>query len=355
MAKISINQDSLKPKREWKRHKVKEGSNIFRFLPPFGDDSNGYPYRKWMVIWGLNDPESGRMRPYASPITSAEKACPVMEYVEALKKKVEAKKSLLQASGTSESEIKEALKPLNKVISNLRPKTVYAWNAVDKAGTLGLLEVKPTAQKEIKELMRAYIKDYNQDPTSVNSDPDDSGVWFDIQRSGTGFDTEYKVKKVQTMTKVNGSPSYVDDRSALPDNIVENWQEQAYDLGSIYQVKSYNDLREIFLANLSNILDDCPEAAIAGFDPTTVVTKSDATASNEEATKTQAAPVTKGNGSVSLNLDADDEDDDGDEFETEAVSAPAAAAPATKTKTVVASAPADNDDIFAMADSILND
>ncbi len=146
MAKISINQDSLKPKREWKRHKVKEGSNIFRLLPPFGDESNGYPYRKWMVIWGLNDPESGRMRPYASSITSSEKACPVMEYVDALKKKVEVKKAQLQAAGTSEAEIKEALKPLNKVISNLRPKTVFAWNAVDKAGTLGLLEVKSTAQ-----------------------------------------------------------------------------------------------------------------------------------------------------------------------------------------------------------------
>ena len=349
MAKISINQDSLKAKREWKRHKVKEGSNIFRFLPPFGDESNGYPYRKWMVIWGLNDPESGRMRPYASPIITAEKACPVMEYVEALKKKVETKKAQLQASGTSDSEIKEALKPLNKVIGNLRPKTVYAWNAVDKAGTLGLLEVKPTAQKDIKDLMRGYIKDYNQDPTSVNSEADDSGVWFDIKRSGTNFDTEYKVAKVQNMTKVNGAPTFVDDRSALPENIVENWEEQAYDLSSIYQTKTYAELREIFLANLANVLKECPEAAVPGFDPTTAVTKSDVA----QTTKTEqvaAAPVTKGNGSVGINL-GDDEDDQNEEFE--AASESLASAPATKT--VVANIPADNDDIFAMADNILND
>lgn len=352
MAKISINQDSLKPKREWKRHKVKEGSNIFRFLPPFGEESNGYPYKKWMVIWGLNDPESGRMRPYASSITSSEKACPVMEYVDLLKKKVETKKAQLQAAGTSDAEIKEALKPLNKVISNLRPKTVFAWNAVDKAGILGLLEVKSTAQKDIKNLMRAYIKDYNQDPTSINSEDDDSGVWFDIQRTGTGFDTEYKVVKFQSMTKIEGKPVFVDDREALPENIVQNWEDQAYDLSSIYQVKTYAQLREIFLANLGNVLKDCPEAAVPGFDPTTTVTKSDAAATETEAA-TQT-PAAQGNGSVGLNLG---EDDDA-EADTEAVSGTTtpAAESAPATKTVVANTPpADNDDIFAMADNILND
>ncbi len=342
MANITINQDSLKPKREWKRHKVKEGSNIFRFLPPFGEDSNGYPYRKWMVVWGLNDPESGRMRPYASPITSSEKACPVMEYVDLLKKKVETQKAQLQTAGTSEAEIKNALKPLNKVISNLRPKTVYAWNAVDKAGILGLLEVKSTAQKDIKDLMRAYIKDYNQDPTSVKSDADDSGVWFDIKRTGTGFDTEYKVVKFQTMTKVNGQPAYVDDRTALPESIVENWEDQAYDLSSIYQLKTYDELREILVANIDNVTADCPEALLPGFVTAQGI---------DESQKDQAAAVTpadaagvtvQGTGSIGLNLD----EEDVQAFETSGL---AEAGPVTKMVT------ASDDDVFAMADSILED
>lgn len=342
MAKISINQDSLKPKREWKRHKVKEGSNIFRFLPPFGEESNGYPYKKWMVVWGLNDPESGRMRPYASPITSDERACPIMEYVDALKKKVEAKKAQLQAAGTSDAEIKEALKPLNKVISNLRPKTVYAWNAVDKAGTLGLLEVKSTAQKDIKDLMRKYIKDYNQDPTSINSETDDSGVWFDVQREGTGFDTTYKVVKFQTMTKIDGQPAYIDDREAFPENIVQNWEDQAYDLSSIYQIKTYAELREIFLANLSNVLKDCPEATVPGFDPITVATLSDVAS-------TTTVVVAQGSTPVGLNLG-----DDEDEAVSPVVSRDALATPAPASMPAGA-APVDNDDIFAMADNILND
>jgi hypothetical protein len=329
MAKISINQDALKPKREWKRHKVKEGSNPYRFLPPFGEGSNGYPYRKWMVIWGLCDPESGRMRPYASSITTSEKRCPVMEYVDELRKVVETKKSKLQASGLSDKEIKEQLKPLNRIIGDLRPKTIYAWNAVDKAGTLGILEVKPTAQKQIKDLMRSYIKDYNQDPTSINSDDDDSGVWFDIKRTGTGFDTEYTVVKVQMMTKINGQPTYVDDRGALPDHIRENWEDEAYDLSAIYQIKTYAELREVLDANLKDIVDACPEAALNRFDSPALVadTSTDTT-------------------SVGINLDDDEDEVKEVVSKTDLVSGDA---PAQTTTTK------DDDDIFAMADSILND
>ena len=44
--KIKINLDSLKTRREWRRHKVKDGHNVFRILPPFGEKSNGFPYKK---------------------------------------------------------------------------------------------------------------------------------------------------------------------------------------------------------------------------------------------------------------------------------------------------------------------
>ena len=156
--KIKINMDSLKTRREWKRHKVKDGNNIFRILPPFGDSSNGYPYRKWQIIWGLKDPESGRQRPFASSMTS-EKKCPVTEYVQELKKKAETLKSQLLASGVSEEDSKVRLGALNKLISDLNPKTVYIYNAADRAGDVGLLELKSTAQKKMKAEMSSYIHD----------------------------------------------------------------------------------------------------------------------------------------------------------------------------------------------------
>lgn len=336
MSKIKVNPDALKPKREWKRHKVLEGNNVFRFLPPFGEQSNGYPYRRWMVTWGLLDPESGRKRPYASPITSSEQACPVMEFVKALSEKADSLKSELKQSGASDAEIKERLKPLQSAISDLRPKKTYAWNAVDKAGVVGLLEIKATAQKKLKELMNKYLNDYAQDPTSVNSEQDDSGVWFNIKRSGIGFDTEYDVEKVQKTQKINGQLTYVDDRSPLPDSVVENWEDSAYDLSSIYQTKSYDEIKQVLMANMQRIVEQCPDALIAGFEPaagatgtqgaSTVRAQSDANASSRSKTASPSKPITT----------KFDDDDDEELVDSLPVAEP-------------------NDDVFAMADDILGD
>jgi len=295
--KIKINLDSLKARREWKRHKVKDGHNVFRILPPFGESSNGYAYRKWQIVWGLTDPESGRMRPFASSLTS-EKRCPVTEYVQALKKKADQLRSQLQATGETEDVIKERLSTLNKLVTDLTPKTVYIYNAADKSGEVGLLELKSTAHKKMKAEMIQYIQDYNQDPTSLNSDETDSGVWFDVVRTGEGRDTEYDVKKYQNkVKKAGGGFSFEDDRSALPDSIVENYENMAYDLSSVYQIKTYEELKQILEANMPNLLDVCPDAAL---DDVTVVTVS---------TKTTANP-TKGKKPVSLKLeDLDDEED----------------------------------------------
>lgn len=346
MAEIKINLDSLKPKREWKRHKVQPGHNIFRVLPPFGDSSNGYPYRKWMITWGLVDPESGRMRPFASSLTT-EKRCPIAEYVDALVKKAEGLKASLKASGVSDAEIKEQLKNLNKVISNVRPKTVYAYNAINKAGEVGLLEIKSTAQKKLKELMMEYISDYNQDPTSLNSEDSDSGVWFDFVRQGEGFDTEYDVKKVQNKVRgADGRTSFVDDRSPLPENVSANYKNMAYDLGAIYQVKKYDELKAILLANLRAIVQDVPEALVPGFDnfdDAPEVNADQGLPSNASRAKT-TAPA--GKTSVALNL-ADDEDEA--QVETKQATKPAA----TTTKTTLAAPATIDDDVFAMADDIL--
>lgn len=344
MSKISINLDSLKTKREWKRHKVKEGSNIYRFLPPFGEKTDGYPYRKWMVIWGLLDPENGRRRPYASSLTT-ENRCPVYEYVTTLQKIAENKKAEMQASGVSDRDIKESLKTLNKIISNLRPKTVYAWNAVDRSGSVGILEVKSTAQKDIKSLMNAYIRDYNQDPTSVNCDQDDSGVWFNIKREGTGFDTVYSVEKVQTAQKINGQMMYVDDRSALPENVQNNWDKMAFDLTSVYQIKTYDELKDILLANMSLILEECPDAKVPGFDSNgTKISEQ----KQEKFTKNDIKQPSQDNkpaakSKINIKLDADDTDDD---IATNSIKA--------NTAKVEADSSVD-DDFLKMAEDILNE
>ncbi|MEM4726059.1 MAG: hypothetical protein QXG63_03895 [Nitrososphaerales archaeon] len=336
-SKIKINLDALKSRREWKRHKVNDGHNIFRILPPFGENSNGYPYRKWQIIWGLTDPESGRVRPFASSMTS-EKRCPVVEYVQQLKKKAETIKAQMQASGASEEDIKARLSSLNKLISDLSPKTIYVYNAADQSGEVGLLELKSTAHKKMKAEMASYINDYNQDPTSLNSDEDDSGVWFDIIRTGQGRETEYDVKRVSIKTKnpQTGKISFEDDRSPLPASVVENYENLAYDLSSIYQVKTYEELAEILEANMPALIEACPDADLGASVSAAQVKQNKAT------TKTTAVkPSTK----IAINIDDDEDDLDQEDFTVNTVTSSSA-------RKASASASSD-DDFLAYAEEIL--
>ena len=342
--KIKLNLDSLKSRKEWKRHKVKDGRNTYRILPPFGEASNGYPYRKWQIIWGLTDPENGRARPFASSMTS-EKRCPVAEYVNALKERAESLGSQLKASGASDEDVKERLKGINELISNIVPKTVYVYNAVDRAGEVGLLELKATAHKDMKEKMNKYIQDYNQDPTSLNSADDDSGVWFDVVRSnatGKFRDTTYKVEKVQTKVKgANGVVSFVDDRSPLPDSVVENYDNLAYDLSTIYQSKSYDELADVLAANMPNIIAICPDADLS-VEPSLT----------PASTNTKPANAKPGAGRVNVRLD--DNDDDTQTTGLGATAATSNVRGAAHMAKLAATTVAAEDDFMTQADNILN-
>lgn len=338
--KISINTDSLKQRRDWKRHAINAGENVYRILPPFGEEANGYPYRRWVIAW-LTDPVSGRRRPYASPRSFGEEACPVSEYIAAVEKRRDELKAKLEASGASKDDVKEQLKPFSEMIWQMKPKASYIYNATNKAGEVGLLELKKTAHDGMKKTMMQYITDYGQDPTSLNSDSEDSGVWFKIRKEGEGTDTEYTVEKNQAKKKTPDGLIFVDDRSELPQNIVDNYASLAYDLNTIYKQTSYDDLKEILLFNLTAIYSQYPVLKVAGFETDSNTAQVVAVPTP---VKAAAAPTAK---KVALKFDdADDE-------------AVAEVKPAPAKKVTTVSAPAKqaskiDDDIFDYAESILN-
>lgn len=350
-SKIKLNLDSLKSRKEWKRHKVKDGHNVYRILPPFSDNSNGYPYRKWQVIWGLSDPETGRARPFASSMTS-EKRCPIVEFVNQLKERAETLTGQLQASGASAEEVKARLQGLQELIGNLIPKTVYIYNACDKSGEVGLLELKSTAHQDMKAKMNQYIQDYNQDPTSLSSADDDSGVWFDIVRSNaTGMfrDTKYAVEKVQAKVKgANGVLQFVDDRSPLADSVVDNYANLGYDLSTIYQVKSYDELNEVLQANLVAIIDAVPDADLS-VEPSLTL-GGNSTPAKSAPTQKQTPAKAAGAGKVAIKL-SDEDDDDSNTVVPQSMGQKKTAAPTTKAKPAPVAA---DDDFMAQADAIIN-
>ncbi len=337
-SKIKINPDALKSGRKTVHLKTKDGHNPFRFLPPFGDKSNGYPYQKWVVLWGLTDPEKLRVFPMASPSMSSEdKKCPVTEYSKLLKEKLDAKLADLKAAGKSEKEIKAEMNDINEFARSISPKVVFAYNAVTKDGTVGVLELKSSAHKDLKVKMNEYIQDYNQDPTSVNALDDDSGVWFDIERTGTFFDTVYKAHRLQTKTKVGNGFQYSDDRAPLPEALVTGWEKQAYDLTTLYRHKTYSEVFATLMWNLNQVRAKLPEVVIegSGFDDFSGLDEVGGEAeANEEAEIVH--PKALGKAPVSLKLGADEEDDE---------------TPAPKKTAKKASS--EDEDMMAMAEKIL--
>jgi hypothetical protein len=341
MGKITINQESLKTSREYKRHKVEDGSNVYRILPPYGDvdTHNNYVFKRWAVAWLVN-PETGKRTPFSSPITVNEKDCPVKEYVDALKDHLETLKGKMKAKGWTDKKIKEKLKGLYDVQWQIRVAYSYAYNACDKSGNVGILELKATAHQAMKKRIKEYITDYNQDPTSLNSDlRDDAGVWFNITREGEGKNTKYDVEfnSVKSKNKETGEVTMRVDRSPLPDSVVENYDDLGYDLFTLYRQKSYSELHEILLYNICLFAKDVPEAVLPGFE---VEADTGADVEDEPPFEMDEEPVKSAKGNVNINFGEDDDDD-------EIVAAPVAKKNTAKKSSI--------DDIKSFADGILED
>lgn len=312
MSKITINTESLKNYKETKRFKIKDGSNIYRVLPPFGDVEvhNNYPYRKWSIVW-LLDPKSGKRRPYASPMTDGTKECPVTEYNDALTKMIDNQKKVLEKKGLSKEMISKKLKDLYEIQWKIRVNHVYTYNVADKSGEVGLLEVKSTAHKGLKKVMNEYIKTFGQDPTCLESDiKENAGVWINIKKEGEGKDTEYNVDFAKIAKKdEDGDVSYKVDRSPLSENIVDNFDSLAYDLSTLYIKKSYEDLKEILLFNLAVLKDSIPACILEGYDvddiDTSSITSEEPVEEVEEVVEEQPKKKSK----ITVQLDADDEEE----------------------------------------------
>jgi hypothetical protein len=115
--------------------------------------------------------------------------------------------------------------------------------------------------------MGDYIKTYGQDPTSLTSNEDDSGVWFSVERSGMNRDTEYTVDFNQIKTRLaSGKITKEDDRSPLSPHIEENYATSGYDLSTLYKTLTYDEIKVVLMSNLAVLAEsDARLGQIPGF------------------------------------------------------------------------------------------
>lgn len=335
MAQITVNTDALKANREFKRFYIQPGKNVYRILPPFGDvdQHNNYPYKKWTLAWML-DPATNRTRPFAIPYVE-KNGDPISKFVKALEDFTANIKKELAAAGVPEEKIKENLAPLAEIAWKMKPKTAYYYNAANKSGEVGILELKSTAHKDMKTAMMDYIRDYAQDPTSLNGFDDDSGVWFVIDRVGEKFskDTKYSVARNQIRVKLSsGKLQIEDDRAPLPESLVQNYDKFGYDLCNLYQEKTIAELQTILDYNIKVLSIDNP--LLKKVAPQSVVS-SPVVTTTETVTQQTAAVKPQGKKPIVLAMELTEEEiPEEDEVPVEVPPAQESAAPSTQPTSV---------------------
>jgi len=340
---ITINLDSLKQRREFVRHPVNPGHNIYRILPPFGpvDNHNNYPFKRWTISWMIN-PENGRRKPFALPPFEKDNPDCVSQYVNLLVKKVEEIKKEVAEGSMELEEGKVIVKALNEVISSIRPKSTYFYNAVNKAGVVGILELKKTAHDSLKKAMFQYIQDYSQDPTSLLSDSDDSGVWFNVIRDGEKGDkeTKYSVEKCQKKVKnpATGKLTFEDDQDPLPEHVVDSYAQMGYDVYNLYTQMTPDNLRKVLLFNISQLAKVTPHVVVPGFEVDV-----------EEVQEVVQAPKAKPAPAKKVVLAIEEDDDVEEEIPAPKAKPVVSTKPKVPVKTVIT----DDDEFMSMANSML--
>ncbi len=205
----SVENESLGTKR---RERIKDGISCYRILPPFGTNHGGNLSHKYTVHWGFMG-ANGKERSITCSYPT-EGYCPVCQAVR------EAEEELKRAQVNGD---KEKAEEIEKYISTFRAKKFWLYNAVTADGRVIILELGWTAHdslsKKISEAVRRKVGAF--DPASP-----DSGVWFQFNRSGKGFNTEYSVdyKKI-SVDLGDGSIAEKPDRTPLDQDLISQIKE----------------------------------------------------------------------------------------------------------------------------------
>lgn len=211
-------------------------SNVYRLLPPFGSlaNDNKIAYY-WAIHFGFKNSE-GKMKPIAciqrkNKEGVVTQSCPLCIKLNALKTAHEAMK-LQDPDSVMTKELGERLRWLNL-------DKGYSLNVLATDGKIGVLKLRYKPFKALETLITKLHKE-----EGVNAVNDGEGVYFDIRRTGTGFQTEYTVETATLTYKNNDTGRMVKEyKMAVVDQaIIERMEKEAADLPKLYKIFSEEDL-----------------------------------------------------------------------------------------------------------------
>lgn len=194
-------------------HEIPQGTSIWQIAPGSkGLKQTGRWFQFWALHWGYRTIRAKDDKEVARPFVcvlkkdfqsgKVEQDCPACGVIQKLKDQKEAEEVRLKALGKSKDEIKLAVKPISEKLGlkGFKLDMKYYCIARNAAGKWAILRLGSKAKKAIDAKIRAVAKDGGNllDPNAC--------VWWEIERSGEGFDTEYKVSLAREWSEVTKGP-----------------------------------------------------------------------------------------------------------------------------------------------------
>lgn len=223
--KIGRARYSGETKRQY--FKLKEGSSVFRILPPLGDLADeGRWSMFYSVHYGYKD-SKGKMRVFQSPLVKDRKSGlatspdAALERIETLRSEME--KAKKAGDAVKVEKIKELLKTYNL------DKNHY-MNVVDLQGNIGVLKLRHKAKLVLDAVIK-QLRSEGVDPLSS-----DDGRFFVFTRTGVGTDTTFQVSVYKEKLKVEGVGMVERDVvHALTDDILNRLGTEAAQLDKLFK------------------------------------------------------------------------------------------------------------------------
>jgi hypothetical protein len=277
---LNIDEMSSNTSTPINRFKVTEGTHVLRILPPFGTDHRNRASHEINLHWGFTT-AAGQVRPISCSYPT-EKYCPICTRA----KELEALAERAKAEGDADSEKENRDQSIK-----LRSRRSFLYNAADKNGKVGVLDVPKSLHDEIIKLFKEYVQKFDLDPTSLTD-----GVWLQLSREGQGLKTRYAAKFNKTTAKIDGELVEKLDRTPLSDSVVNNYEKLAVDIHSLHRPSTALELKKV--------LDGAPVDEVFKRQPKPNTPKAEASAVTAEVkvepkveakaeVKPQPAPVTK--------------------------------------------------------------
>lgn len=233
--------------------KIKDGDNIYRVLPPMGNLADAGQWSVYgRVCWGYKGSD-GKNKPFLSPRVQnyntkmIEVDCAAfnksMKIKDEYQEMVKNAKELTKSGGVLTDEIKKELEAKKEESMQFNIESKFFLNVMDLEGKIGLLKLALTGHKLIKSLGKK-LEAEGVDITGV-----ENGRYVNINRQGTGLNTDYQVTefKQNKQVEIDGVMETV-QRSVphtLDDNIIGRLAKEAFELDSLYPKPTEAEVKEI--------------------------------------------------------------------------------------------------------------